>query len=370
MSDIQEPPLASTSVTASSSSSSDSEIDAFLAWAQAVLADIPDADKQVTTPADLSDGVALFQILSDIERRSLPQSSCRRHKGQLDPHHRHAQATVQARDAILLSESAMRTYSAAGSGPERDSSLRRSCRARQAVSSRHGIAVQSEKNEVHIAAIQTLDQAHQHQLMMSIEHIMSLITQGQQEQQEASLADDSIASSTVDTQSDSIDVKHHGKSTAQLAGELEAVQLQKDDVDKSYLLLLEAHRELKNQFQDLQTEKEELATAHEAQKKLVEQESTGQADVLMQQEIDRLKNDLRRSEDALAELETDNDKLLQSSEEAKRRIEELQKSAEEVTKLKDQIEEYRHAAIDFKRRRTPLRSTRRSSKKVPMSGDS
>ncbi|EST08352.1 Hook-related protein family [Kalmanozyma brasiliensis GHG001] len=342
MSDPQVPPLPAT--TTAAASSPDAEIDAFVAWAQAVLADIPEADRAVTNPSDLSDGVALFQILADIDSDLFRNP----HAGDTKDNWVLTIGTLKRLYKLMMqfySES-LQCAPAPLPVPELNAIARSADPAEVAKLCllAIGIAVQSEKNETHIAAIQTLDQAHQHQLMMSIERIMSLIAQGQEEQQATSLADDSISSSVIDGESDSFDAKHQGKSVAQLAAELEAIQLQKEDVDKSYLVLLEAHRELKNNFQDLQSEKEEIAASHEEQKKQVDAERNDEAAVLMRQEIERLKNDLRRSEDTVAELETDNEKLLQSSEEAKRKIEELQKTSEEATKLKDQMEEYRHAA--------------------------
>ncbi|KIS66560.1 uncharacterized protein UMAG_11790 [Mycosarcoma maydis] len=325
-------------------SSPDAEIDAYLAWAQAVLADIPDANKAIRKPSDLSDGVALFHILSDID----PDLFRNPHAGDTKDNWVLTIGTLKRLYKLMMQYYSQSLQAASTALPSPDlNAIARSADAEQlallcllAI----GIAVRSEKNETHIAAIQTLDQKHQHQLMMSIERVMSFISQGQEEQLVASNPDDSIASSVINGQADDIAAKHQGKSAAQLATELEAMQAQKDHVDKSYLLLLEAHRELQNQFQDLQTEKDELTVTHEEHKKRVEESRNQQADVLMRQKIDKLKIDLRRSEDALAELETDNEKLLQSAEESKRKIEELQKSADEAIKLKDQLEEHRHAA--------------------------
>ncbi|CBQ69959.1 related to Hook protein [Sporisorium reilianum SRZ2] len=328
----------------SSSPSPDAEIDAFLAWAQAVLADIPEATKSIKKVADLADGVALFHILSDIDSDLFRNP----HAGDTKDNWVLTIGTLKRLYKLMMQFYSQSLQCAPTALPSPDlNAIARSADPHELAKLcllAIGIAVRSEKNETHIAAIQTLDQTHQHQLMMSIERIMTLINQGQQEFQIASNADDSVSSSVADGQSDDIDAKHQGKSTTQLATELEAVQAQKDDVDKSYLLLLEAHRELKNRFEDLQTEKDELAATHQAHKKRVEEERNEQADVLMRQEIDKLKNDLRRSEDALAELETDNEKLLQSAEDSKRKMDELQKSAEEAVKLRDQMEEYRHAA--------------------------
>ncbi|SPO31281.1 related to Hook protein [Ustilago trichophora] len=338
------PASAGSPSSANATSFPDAEIDAFLAWAQAVLADIPDANKTVRKPTDLSDGVALFQILSDID----PDLFRNPHAGDTKDNWVLTIGTLKRLYKLMMQFYSESLQCAPSSLPSPDlNAIARSADPAELAKLcllAIGIAVQSEKNETHIGAIQTLDQTHQHQLMMSIERIMTFIRQGQEEEQAASAADDSVASSLATGDADTIDTKHQGKSAAQLAAELEAVQSEKDDIEKTYLLLLETHRDVKNQFEDLQTEKEELTSTHEAYKKRVEEERNEQADVLMRQEIEKLKNDLRRSEDAVAELESDNEKLLQSADDTKRKIEELQKSAEEATKLKDQIEEYRHAA--------------------------
>ncbi|CDS01047.1 related to Hook protein [Sporisorium scitamineum] len=344
MSETQAQEAGSPASITASSSSPDAEIDAFLAWAQAVLADIPESSKPVKKVADLADGVALFHILSVID----PDLFRNPHAGDTKDNWVLTIGTLKRLYKLMMQFYSQSLQCAPTALPSPDlNAIARSADPQELAKLcllAIGIAVRSEKNEIHIAAIQTLDQTHQHQLMMSIERIMTLINQGQEEFQVASNPDDSISSSVADGQADDLETKHQGKSPSQLASELEAVQAQKDDVDKSYLLLLEAHRELKNRFEDLQSEKDELAATHQAHKKRVEEERNEQADVLMRQEIDKLKNDLRRSEDALAELETDNEKLLHSAEESKRKMDELQKSAEEAVKLRDQMEEYRHAA--------------------------
>ncbi|GAC95383.1 hypothetical protein PHSY_002958 [Pseudozyma hubeiensis SY62] len=341
------PPLATpqgSPVADQASSSPDAEIDAFLAWANAVLEDIPDVDHAVQKPSDLSDGVALFHILSDID----PDLFRNPHAGDTKDNWVLTIGTLKRLYKLMMQYYSQSLQCAPTALPSPDlNAIARSADPQELAKLcllAIGIAVRSDKNETHIAAIQTLDQAHQHQLMMSIERIMSFISQGQEEYQTASTADDSVASSAPNGDADQVDPKHQGKTAVQLANELEAIELQKGDVDKSYLLLLQAHRELQNKFQDLQTEKDQLATMHEEHKKNLENSRNEQADVLMRQEIDRLKSDLRRSEDALAELETDNEKLLQTAQESKRKIDELQKSAEESVKLKDQLEEHRHAA--------------------------
>ncbi|KAJ1021627.1 hypothetical protein NDA16_003764 [Ustilago loliicola] len=338
------PPSADSPASIKAASTPDAEIDAYLAWAQAVLADISDANKTVRKPADLSDGVALFHILSDID----PDLFRNPHAGDTKDNWVLTIGTLKRLYKLMMQFYSQTLQCAPTALPTPDlNAIARSSDSIQLAKLcllAIGIAVQSDKNETHIAAIQTLDQAHQHQLMMSIERIMSFIKQGQEEEQAASAADDSISSSLVaGTEADPA-AKHGDKSAAQLATELEAVHAEKDDIEKTYLLLLETHRNVQNQFEDLQTEKDELASTHEAYKKRVEEERNEQADVLMRQEIEKLKNELRRSEDAVAELETDNEKLLQSAEESKRKIDELQKGAEEATKLKDQLEEHRHAA--------------------------
>ncbi|SNX86629.1 related to Hook protein [Melanopsichium pennsylvanicum] len=327
------------------SSSSRAEIDAFIAWTQAVIAHLPGNIKTVIKPVDLADGVALFHILSDID----PDLFRNPHAGDTKDNWVLTIGTLKRLFKLMMQFYSQILQCAPTPLPAPD--LNAIARSADPIELSKlcllaiGIAVQSEKNESHIAAIQTLDQTHQHQLMMSIESIMSYIHQGQQEQSAITSADDSVSSSPFAPDSaDRVDANHQSKSVAQLAAEIEAVTAEKVDIEKTHLLLLDAHRDIQNQFQDLKTEKDELASTHEAYKKRVEEERSEEADVLMRQEMEKLKNDLRRSEDALAELESDNEKLLQHGDESKRKIDELSKSAEEVTKLKDQIEEYRHAA--------------------------
>lgn len=338
MAEPSEPSASSTSSTAQAPR--DAEIDAFVAWAQAVLADIPHADRNVSAPADLADGVALFQILADID----PDLFRNPHAGDTKDNWVLTIGTLKRLFKLMLQFYSQSLSCAPSPLPSPDlNAIARSADPEELAKLcllAIGIAVQSEKNEAHIAAIQTLDHSHQTQLMVSIERIMSLIKQAQDEELAASAADDSTASSRAAA----VDPNTHGRSSAELASELDTLRAEKDDIEKTYLVLLETHRSVTSEFQDLKAERDELTAKHQEYKKRVEEERNEQADVLLHQQIEKLKAELRRSEDALAELESDNEKLIQAAQDSKRKIDELQKTADEAVKLRDQIEEYKHAA--------------------------
>ncbi|GAC75593.1 hypothetical protein PANT_16c00058 [Moesziomyces antarcticus T-34] len=338
MAEPSEWPASSTSSTAQAPR--DAEIDAFVAWAQAVLADIPHADRNVSAPADLADGVALFQILADID----PDLFRNPHAGDTKDNWVLTIGTLKRLYKLMLQFYSQSLSCAPSPLPSPDlNAIARSADPEELAKLcllAIGIAVQSEKNEAHIAAIQTLDHSHQTQLMVSIERIMSLIKQAQDEELAASAADDSNASSRAAA----VDPNTHGRSSAELASELDTLRAEKDDIEKTYLVLLETHRSVTSEFQDLKAERDELTAQHQEYKKRVEEERNEQADVLLHQQIEKLKAELRRSEDALAELESDNEKLIQAAQDSKRKIDELQKTADEAVKLRDQIEEYKHAA--------------------------
>ncbi|GAK67054.1 HOOK-domain-containing protein [Moesziomyces antarcticus] len=338
MAELSEPSTSSTS--SSAQAPRDAEIDAFVAWAQAVLADIQHADRNVSAPADLADGVVLFQILADID----PDLFRNPHAGDTKDNWVLTIGTLKRLYKLMLQFYSQSLSCAPSPLPSPDlNAIARSADPEELAKLcllAIGIAVQSEKNEAHIAAIQTLDHSHQTQLMVSIERIMSLIKQAQDEELAASAADDSTASSRVAA----VDPNSHGKTSAELASELDTLRAEKDDIEKTYLVLLETHRSVTNEFQDLKAERDDLNAKHEEYKKRFEEERNEQADVLLHQQIEKLKAELRRSEDALAELESDNEKLIQAAQDSKRKIDELQKTADEAVKLRDQIDEYKHAA--------------------------
>jgi protein HOOK3 len=163
----------------------------------------------------------------------------------------------------------------------------------------------------------------QQQLMFAIEQIMELL-QGLEENKEQDNAD-------------------HRNSD----GDAEGKQIRNDEalrLEGMYQDLLASHKRLQASQDETIAEKQEFAKELNRYKEEVEQSRNLQADVLMRQEIERLKEQLRKSEDNLAEAEVEVERLGKVNGEMTRKTEDLQRKADEGVKLKDQMEEYKHAA--------------------------
>lgn len=200
-----------------------------------------------------------------------------------------------------------------------------------------GIVLRSERAGDHIQAIQSLDIEDQQQLMVAIEHVMSsLETIGEEEDG---------AQGQAATEEDGEDVVRGANS------EESAVKLrsEKEAIEKLYLELMESHRTLQANFEDKETERSEAVKELARYREEIEEKRQLQADVLMRQDIERLKEELRRSEDNLAEAESEVERLTTLSEEVTRKNEDLQKKAEEGVRLKDQMDEYRHVSEKLQR---------------------
>lgn len=178
-----------------------------------------------------------------------------------------------------------------------------------------GIAVRSDRANEHITAIQTLPLEDQQQLMFAIEQVMESL-QGIEEDKdvnEAVKVDDAQAREEV-------------------------------RLEKLYLELMESHKSLQSSLDDTLAEKDDFTKELNRYKEEVERDRNLQADVLLRQEIERLKEQLRKSEDNLAETEVEVERLTKVTSELTKKTEDLQKKADEGVKLKDQMEEYRHAS--------------------------
>lgn len=208
----------------------------------------------------------------------------------------------------------------------RDTSSKELCKLGRLVI---GVAVRSDRASDHIAAIQTLPLEDQQQLMFTIEQVMESL-QGLEESAEENSegAAKERGEAQQIAQSDN-------------AGERSEREMR---LEKMYMDLLESHKSLQGTLDDSLAEKEETAKELSHFREEVERDRNTQADVLMRQEIERLKERLRKSEDNLAEAEMEVERLGGLMGEMTRKTEDLQRKADEGAKLKDQMEEYKHAS--------------------------
>ncbi|TFK82645.1 HOOK-domain-containing protein [Polyporus arcularius HHB13444] len=288
-----------------------------------------DLSRPVTTVADLSDGAALFEILSVVDADYFRQPT---------------RPSAQPSDNWVLRFSSLkRLYrlmtqyfsevlhqpTSALEVPDlqaiaKDYNANATlilCRLTIA------IAVQCENNQDIIERIQKLSESEQHSLMRVIEQVMSKVRSSAAAGMEASMTEDD----------------HY----YQIQSERSRILSEKETLEKVYKSLLEEHRTLQTNFDDIQSEKEDAV----AQLKQIQREADRDSkrvdprgDTMLRGEIDRLRADLQKSEDNLAMAESELDKQTAIVTDLTRKVDELQARADEAARLKDQLDEYRHAA--------------------------
>ncbi|CCM03827.1 uncharacterized protein FIBRA_05976 [Fibroporia radiculosa] len=188
------------------------------------------------------------------------------------------------------------------------------------------ITVQCEKNADIIKKIQRLSESEQHTLMRVIEQVMAKVkVSGDASLGEVSMTEDD----------------HY----YQIQSERSRTLSEKETIEKVYQTLLEEHRTLQTNFDDVTSEKEDaLAQLRQAQREAESKRVDSRGDAMMRAEIDRLRTELQKSEDNLAMTEAELDKQTTLVTDLTRKIDELQVQADEAARLKDQVDEYRHAA--------------------------
>lgn len=282
--------------------------------------------RSVTTVSDLSDGAALFEILSLVDADYFRQQ---------------ARPSAQPSDNWVLRFSALkRLYrlitqyftdvlqkpTSALDVPDLQAIAKDYNVPATLIMCRLTIAigVQCERNKQFIEKIQGLSESDQHHLMKAIEQIMSRITVMPRNQDEAGMTEDD----------------HFYR----MQSERSQIFSEKETLEKVYQMLLEEHRTLQTSFDDVSAEKEEaLARLREVRREM-DNRRNDKADVMMRVEIERLRNELRKSEDNLAIAESELDKHTNLITELTKKIDDLQIKADEAGRLKDQVDEYRHAA--------------------------
>lgn len=165
-----------------------------------------------------------------------------------------------------------------------------------------GLAVQSAANDVHIAAIQTLAQGDQHQLMMAIEQVIGTLNAAKPSEEEREA--DVSAVRDLDDEAYYASRTRGGSDAA-----LEAARAEKETLEKVYMQLLEEHRTLQTAHEDMRAEKDDAVRDLAQVRAKADDAREAHMDVLMRQDIERLKGELRRSEDNLAEAESEVERL-------------------------------------------------------------
>lgn len=324
------------------------EVHALTAWVQAVdRARGADSflSRTVDNPNDLSDGVAFFEILSTIDSTYFRNP----HGGEVKDNWILKTATLKRLFKLVTQYyiEVLQQSPSALDVPDLDALARDGSKQDlyKLGSLVIGIAVRSDQANEHIAAIQSLPLEDQQQLMYTIEQVMGAL-----KPIENGAEDDTNNNADQTISHDLLSEEQNDQSGAG-SGELKS-ESSKDnsaEMERAYAALLDENRILKNSLEDAQAEKEETAKEHTRFREEVERDRNVQADVLMRQEIERLKASLRRSEDNLAEAESEVERLNASVLDLTKKSEELQRKTEENAKMKDELEELRHASDKLQR---------------------
>ncbi|KAI6043127.1 HOOK-domain-containing protein [Pisolithus marmoratus] len=299
------------------------EIEAFFAFFATF-----DLGRPVSTGTDLSDGAALFEVLALVDAnyfcgpaRASPQLSDNWVLRFSALKRLYRLLTQYFEDVLQKPTCSLDVPNLQAAAKDSDvTALLIMCRMTLAV------AVQCEKNREIIEHIQRLDEDAQHHLMKAIEQVIVKIS---------TPPDDNNSGAASMTEDD-----HYYR----IQCERSQILAEKENIEKVYAALLEEHRTLRTNFDDVVSEKEDaLGRLREAQHD-VENRHNDKADAYMRAEIDKLRAELQKSEDNLAMAETELDKQTSLVTELTRKVDELQLQADQAARLKDQLDEYRHAA--------------------------
>ncbi|TFK42804.1 hypothetical protein BDQ12DRAFT_293653 [Crucibulum laeve] len=231
--------------------------------------------RPVATASDLSDGAALFEVLSLVDENYFRQS---------------ARPSAQPSDNWVLRFSALkrlyRLMTQYFSDVLQKPTTSLDVPDLQAIAKDHNVAatllmcrltivigVQCEKNKEFIEKIQGLSETDQHHLMKAIEQVMTKIAafQGNQDLGEAMTEDD-----------------HYYR----IQSERSQIFSEKETLEKVYQTLLEEHRALQTNFDDVVLEKDDALTQLREVRREIDSRRSDKADVMMRTEMDRLRTEL------------------------------------------------------------------------------
>ncbi|CAO1614456.1 unnamed protein product [Sympodiomycopsis kandeliae] len=341
-----------TPTTASNSQSlEEKQSTAYLSYIKAVLADSDDEANSLEKIQDLADPTWFLRVLTEVDADHFRNPHSTAESGQdnfvirLATLKRLSKLIAQYyQDPLQLSTSSLEQ-------PDLDEIARSSSPVEIGKLCKLvlGITIQSERTKTdHITAIQSFSQDDQQSLMEAIAQVMSGLTKdvngkdvnGSAQQQDDHLPDSSGKVSDED----------HRQTLATLA----KTSKEKDELQAIYLALVAEHQSLKASHEDSHTEKHELNKEIERLQEEAQRSKAHSGQAVLKAEVESIKGQLRKSEDNLAEAETEVERLSKIEADLSRKIADLQTQADEATKLKDQIDEYRHTADKAQRAENAL----------------
>ncbi|KAF9505679.1 hypothetical protein BS47DRAFT_1367890 [Hydnum rufescens UP504] len=179
------------------------------------------------------------------------------------------------------------------------------------------IAVQGAQNKEVIERIQQLDEEDQRALMHAIEEVMEKVPKHVDAAREISMTD-----------------------------ELSRVISDKEVLENVYQALILEHRDLQSNFPKANalSDTADLSARMQEVERKADEQRNNKTDSLLRGEIDRLQRELQKSEDHLGSTEADLDRHVSLITDLTKKVEDLQIQANQAIKLKDQVDEYKHAA--------------------------
>ncbi|KAJ2145676.1 hypothetical protein IW136_000886 [Coemansia sp. RSA 678] len=310
--------------------SQDDIAESFVGW----VGTFSSLSKPVAQLADLTDGIALFEICAEIDRqwfKSIRSADIGDNWVlKLNNLKKLYKLVTRYYEEVL-------GYPAANLGEPNLSAIAKNEDGHELLKLCHlvlTLAVQCERNQVYIGKIMSLGEDDQRCLMVAIESVLAQLGSADPDTEPDSHDADMDLS-----QDDDVDP------VARLQAELIKSYAEKDELEKSAHDLNVEHKHVQSKYEELLVLNEELKVRMEdLEKSMARADKSGKADFLLRSEIDRLKHDLEKADTRNQDTERANSEHAASIAGLTRQVSEYSSAKEEAARLRDQLQEYKHAA--------------------------
>ncbi|KAJ2553730.1 hypothetical protein IWW35_001671 [Coemansia sp. RSA 1878] len=310
--------------------SQDDIAESFVSW----VGTFSSLSKPVAQLADLTDGIALFEICAEIDRqwfKSIRSADIGDNWVlKLNNLKKLYKLVTRYYEEVL-------GYPAANLGEPNLSAIAKNEDGHELLKLCHlvlTLAVQCERNQVYIGKIMSLGEDDQRCLMVAIESVLAQLGSADPDTEPDSHDADMDLS-----QDDDVDP------VARLQAELIKSYAEKDELEKSAHDLNVEHKHVQSKYEELLVLNEELKVRMEdLEKSMARADKSGKADFLLRSEIDRLKHDLEKADTRNQDTERANSEHAASIAGLTRQVSEYSSAKEEAARLRDQLQEYKHAA--------------------------
>ncbi|KAJ1856059.1 hypothetical protein GGH12_001930 [Coemansia sp. RSA 1822] len=310
--------------------SQDDIAESFVGW----VGTFSSLSKPVAQLADLTDGIALFEICAEIDRqwfKSIRSADIGDNWVlKLNNLKKLYKLVTRYYEEVL-------GYPAANLGEPNLSAIAKNEDGHELLKLCHlvlTLAVQCERNQVYIGKIMSLGEDDQRCLMVAIESVLAQLGSADPDTEP-----DSHDAAMDLSQDDDVDP------VARLQAELIKSYAEKDELEKSAHDLNVEHKHVQSKYEELLVLNEELKVRMEdLEKSMARADKSGKADFLLRSEIDRLKHELEKADTRNQDTERANSEHAASIASLTRQVSEYSSAKEEAARLRDQLQEYKHAA--------------------------